>query len=115
MLDRCEAKSKEWAKHWQCDESVQNLEDKPWKNEELKQIRGSLAQAERVRMEKSFEIVQGENRSRMRWPSPKHLFGFGKRNKRRNRGVFGESGAEWEMAAASLHNDVLSDSEECHQ
>ena len=23
LLDRCEAKRKEWAKHWQCDESVQ--------------------------------------------------------------------------------------------
>ena len=39
LLDRCEAKRKEWsirwhnyewAKHWQCDESVQNTEDKPW-------------------------------------------------------------------------------------
>ena len=32
--NRCEAKMKEWAKHWQCDEGVQNVEDKPWKNEE---------------------------------------------------------------------------------
>ena len=32
LLDRCEAKRKEWAKHWQCDESVENLEDKSWKN-----------------------------------------------------------------------------------
>ena len=31
LLDRCEAKRKEWAKHWQCDESVQKEEDKPWK------------------------------------------------------------------------------------
>ena len=31
LLDRCEAKRKEWAKHWQCDESVQNVEDKLWK------------------------------------------------------------------------------------
>ena len=27
---------KEWAKHWQCDEEVQNVEDKPLKNEELR-------------------------------------------------------------------------------
>ena len=27
LLDRCEAKRKEWAKHWQC-ESVQNMEEK---------------------------------------------------------------------------------------
>ena len=31
LLERCEAKRKEWANHWQCDESVQNVEDKPWK------------------------------------------------------------------------------------
>ena len=38
LLDRCEAKRKEWANHWQCDEEVQNVEDKPWKNEELKKL-----------------------------------------------------------------------------
>ena len=31
LFDRCEAKRKEWAKHWQCDESVQNMKNKPWK------------------------------------------------------------------------------------
>ena len=30
-MDWCEAKRKEWAKHWQKNEEVQNLEDKPWK------------------------------------------------------------------------------------
>ena len=28
LFDRCEAKMKEWAKHWQCDEDVQKLEVK---------------------------------------------------------------------------------------
>ena len=36
MLDRCEAKRKEWARLWQCDEEVQNVEGKQWKNEELR-------------------------------------------------------------------------------
>ena len=31
LMDRCEAKRKEWAEHWQCGESVQNMDDKPWK------------------------------------------------------------------------------------
>ena len=31
LLDRFEAKRKEWAKHWQCNEEVQNWEDKQWK------------------------------------------------------------------------------------
>ena len=42
-MDLCEAKRKEWAKHWQCDESVQKVEDNPLGNEELK----STAKAEK--------------------------------------------------------------------
>ena len=29
-MNRFEEKRKEWAKHWQCDEEVQNVKDKPW-------------------------------------------------------------------------------------
>ena len=35
LLDRCEAKRKEWSKHWQCDE-VQSVRDKPWREESRK-------------------------------------------------------------------------------
>ena len=28
FLDRCQAKKKEWAKHWQCDEEIQNVQNK---------------------------------------------------------------------------------------
>ena len=31
LLDRCETKRRECAKHRQCGESVQNMDDKPWK------------------------------------------------------------------------------------
>ena len=31
LLDLCEAKKKEWAKHSQCGEDVQNVEEKLWK------------------------------------------------------------------------------------
>ena len=31
LMDRCEVKRTEWAKHWQCSETVQNVENKPWK------------------------------------------------------------------------------------
>ena len=34
-IARCEEKRNEWAKHWQCDTEVQNLKDKPRRNEEL--------------------------------------------------------------------------------
>ena len=36
---------------------------------------------------------------------------FDKGNKRINSGVVGEGGAEWKMATASLHDDVLPDTE----
>ena len=62
----------------------------------------------------SVEIVQGKDRSGMRRLPPESSLGLGNRNKRRNRGVLGEGGAEWKMAAASLYNNVLSDSEECY-
>ena len=45
---------------------------------------------------------------------PKLLLDLTKeRNERRNCGTLGENGAEWQMPATSLHNDVLLDSEEC--
>ena len=37
-LARCEEKRKEWATHWQCDTEVQELKDKPWRNEKLKNL-----------------------------------------------------------------------------
>ena len=35
-LARCEEKKTEWAEHWQHNTDVQDLKDKPWRNEELK-------------------------------------------------------------------------------
>ena len=37
LSDRCEAKRKEWAKHWQCDEEILNMKNKPWRNDSLKE------------------------------------------------------------------------------
>ena len=42
LLDRCEAKRKEWAKHWQCDEEIQNMQNKPPRNDELKECEEAL-------------------------------------------------------------------------
>ena len=53
LLDRCEAKRKEWAKRWQCDESVQNLEHTSWKNEELKKLEEALPRLKESELEKS--------------------------------------------------------------
>ena len=35
---RCEEKEQEWAKHWQCGEGVQDVKDKPWRNDESKKL-----------------------------------------------------------------------------
>ena len=48
LLDRCETNRDEWAKHWQCDESVQKVEDKPWKNEEIEEIGRRTAKVKRA-------------------------------------------------------------------
>ena len=66
----CEAQRKGLAKHWQCHECVQKVEDKPRENEDLKKVGGGFAKAERVLTGDSVEIAQGENSSWMRWLPP---------------------------------------------
>ena len=63
LLDRCEAKRKARAKHWQCDESVQNMKDKPWKNDELKKSEEAVPRLKECELVKGVEIVQCKNRS----------------------------------------------------
>ena len=105
LLDRCEAWRKEWAKHWQCDESVQNMEDKPWENQVLKKEEEALPRLkEREQARKSVEIVQGENGSRMRRLPHQSSLG----NKRRSGVILGKGGTKWKMAAASLHDECSS-------
>ena len=66
LLDRCEAKEKEWAKHWQCDEGAQNMDDKPWKNEELKKLEEALPSLKECDLEKASRLKKGQNRSGIR-------------------------------------------------
>ena len=52
LLDRCAAKKgKNGQKPWQCDEELQNVEEKPWKNEELRSAEEALS------LGRSVEIV----------------------------------------------------------
>ena len=114
LLDRCEAKRKEWAKHWLCDEEVQNVEEKPWKNE-WRNARGSTAKANRVPLGKSVEIVQSKHRSWVRRLSRQDPSRFNNRNERKIVEFWEKGGAEWKMAATSMHDDVLRDSEEFYE
>ena len=57
LLDRCEAKRKEWAKHWQCARSTEALEGL----EELRKCGGSTAKAERVsRLEEVSSLFEAK-------------------------------------------------------
>ena len=64
LLERCEAKRTEWAKHWQCDEDVQNVHDKQWKNN-LKKSEEALPRIKECGLEKVSKLYnakQGEGR-----------------------------------------------------
>ena len=52
LLNRCEAKRKEWPRHRQCDVSVQNVDDKTWKNEELRNFEEALPRLKECHLEK---------------------------------------------------------------
>ena len=60
LSDQCEAKRKEWAKHWQCDESVQNMVDKPWKHEELKKVEETPPRLEECELEKASMLYNAK-------------------------------------------------------
>ena len=90
LLDRCEAKRNAWAKHWHCNESVQNMEEPLWTTKKLKKVQKSSVTAKRVRVGEGVETVQGKNRSGMRWLSPKSPSGLNKRNKGRRGGTLGK-------------------------
>ena len=60
LLDRCEAKRKEWAKHWQCDEEVQKVEEKLWKNEELRKLEEALPRLKECHLEKVSRLYKAK-------------------------------------------------------
>ena len=114
LLDCCEAKRKDWAKHWQCDESVQNMEDKLLKNEELKKLEETLPrlkEGEQENVSRLYKAATGVGCDSLHPRVPLDL-------KKETRGEIVEFlenvGAEWKMAATNMHDDVLLDSQECH-
>ena len=58
LLDRCEAKRKDWAKHWQCDDSMQNMQDKPWKNKELMKLEEVLSRLKECDLERTSRMYK---------------------------------------------------------
>ena len=60
LLDRSEAKRKEWSKHWQCDEEVKSMQDKPWRNEELRKGEEALPRLKEGDLEKASRLYKAK-------------------------------------------------------
>ena len=89
-------------------ESVQNMEDKPRKNEELKKVEEASPRLKESHLEEVSRLYNAKTGVGCYGFHPKIFYTL-------NRGVLGEGGAEWKMAATSLHDDVLLDSEERYE
>ena len=94
--------------------------------EKLYRGRGSWLEWRRVRKSRKYEDMPRTRESDLEKAarsckakdvtvSLQSAVGFDERNKRKSGGILGEGGKVWEMAAASLYDDVLLDSEECHE
>ena len=103
-MDRCEAKRKEFARHRQCDENAQNVEDKLWENEELKNLEEVLPRLKESDLEKSWlhKAKTGVGCDSFHPKVPLDLT-------EEARGGWWKSwcGTKWEMAATSLYDDVF--------
>ena len=107
MSDRCEAKRKEWAKHWKCDEEILNMKNKSWRNDSLKEGDEALPRCKEGDLDKASRLYKAKTGVGCDGFHPKSAFGLDRRNERRNCRVLGESGTMWYMVATSLHDDVL--------
>ena len=108
-------KRQEWAKHRRCDSEVRSLEDKPWRNDVMRSLEEGLPRLKVDRCERaarSYRATTGVGCAGF-YPEaplrlPKEILG-------RNCEVLRGGRPVWEMAATSLHDDVLPDSEERHE
>ena len=53
-------KGKNGQKHWQCDEEVQNVEEKPWKNEELRSAQEALPRPKECLLEEVSRLCKAK-------------------------------------------------------
>ena len=92
------------------------MDNKPWTNEELKKLEEALQRPKECQLERVSRLYKAKTRVRCDGFHTKVPLGLTKETRRkRNHRVSGESGAEREVAATSLYNDVLLDTEECYE
>ena len=78
-------------------------------NVELKNLVEDMAEVIGEGVREGSKELQGKNMSGVRWLSSQSSARLGRRNDKRSGGIPGAVGTVWEMAAASLHNDVFLD------
>ena len=93
------------------DERVQNMEDKPRRNDELKKLEDALPRPKVCDLEKAWTLYKAKTGVGCDGFHPKVSLDFDKRNKRRSNGILGKVETKWQMTATSLH-DVVLDTEE---
>ena len=81
-MPRCKEKRKEWAEHWQCNMEVQDLKDKPWRNEEPRNLEEVLPRLKEGSLDKNSEELQGSDGCGIHRISPQSSVGLIKGNKR---------------------------------
>ena len=82
LLDLCEAKKEEWAKHWSCGENVQNVEDKFWKKEELRKFEEALPRLKEYEWKKVSRLYKAKTGVGCDGFHPKSSPGFAKRGEK---------------------------------
>ena len=60
LLELCEAKRKEWSKHWQCNEEIQNMQNKPWRNEAAKESEEALPRLKEGHLEMTSRLYKAK-------------------------------------------------------
>ena len=115
LLDRCEAKRKEWAKRWQCDEEVQNLEDKPWRNEELRSAEEALPRQKECHLDEVSRLYKAKTGVECDGFHAKVPLDLASETRGEMVEFLEKVAQSGKWPQQSLHDDVLLDSEECHE
>ena len=90
-------------------------QNEPWTNGELRRWEEALPRLVESDLETASRMYRAKTGVGCDGFHPRVPLDLTQENDRRNCGILGESGAEWQMAATSLHTDVLPDPEECHE
>ena len=82
LLDRCEGEeTRNGQRHWQSDEEIQNKQNKPWRNDELKECEEALPRLKEGDLDKASILYKARTGVGCDGFHPKVLFGFDKKKR----------------------------------